>query len=407
MTTSSAPPAPTAAWVVACWRSAPRRRVTVQGDPEHPGQPRAAVLQGHGAGRRRWAWRAGCCIPEIDGRQVELGRGARPRGHRASPSASHEQGPDSVALYVSGQLLTEDYYVANKLMKGYHRHGEHRYQLAAVHVLGRGRPVRAFGEDVVPVDYTDLEAGGPARAGGLQHWPGAIRCSCSACSRRAKRRPGAAAGGDRSAPHGDLRMRRPAPAAAQWQRCAVVQRPAGVAGRRRRASTTAYVARTHRGLRRGPAGGARRPAPTSPPRRRPAASIAAAVRAVLQLVRRHHARVVTLFSQGVNQSSAGTDKVNSIINCHLLTGRIGQPGMGPFSITGQPNAMGGREVGGLATQLAAHLSLESPAHRAAVQEFWDSPRIAEQAGPQGRGAVRGHRRRAASRRCGSWPPIRW
>ena len=64
-------------------------------------------------------------------------------------------------------------------------------------------------------------------------------------------------------------------------------------------------------------------------------------------------RVVTLFSLGVNQSSAGTDKVNSIINCHLLTGRIGQPGAGPFSITGQPNAMGGREVGGLANMLAA------------------------------------------------------
>ncbi|MER8124998.1 nitrate reductase, partial [Acinetobacter baumannii] len=69
------------------------------------------------------------------------------------------------------------------------------------------------------------------------------------------------------------------------------------------------------------------------------------------------ARVVTAFSQGVNQSSSGTDKVNSIINCHLLTGRIGKPGAGPFSITGQPNAMGGREVGGLANMLAAHLEL--------------------------------------------------
>jgi assimilatory nitrate reductase catalytic subunit len=87
-------------------------------------------------------------------------------------------------------------------------------------------------------------------------------------------------------------------------------------------------------------------------------------------------RVVTAFSQGVNQSSAGTDKVNSIINCHLLTGRIGRPGMGPLSLTGQPNAMGGREVGGLANTLAAHLDLESDAHRAAVQEFWRSPRIA-------------------------------
>ncbi len=60
-------------------------------------------------------------------------------------------------------------------------------------------------------------------------------------------------------------------------------------------------------------------------------------------------KVVTCYSQGVNQSSNGSDKVNAIINCHLLTGRIGRPGMGPFSLTGQPNAMGGREVGGSPT----------------------------------------------------------
>src|SRR4029450_13781748 len=67
-------------------------------------------------------------------------------------------------------------------------------------------------------------------------------------------------------------------------------------------------------------------------------------------------RVVTLYSQGINQSWRGTDKVNAIINCHLATGRIGTPGAGPFSLTGQPNAMGGREVGGLANQLAAHMT---------------------------------------------------
>jgi assimilatory nitrate reductase catalytic subunit len=70
-------------------------------------------------------------------------------------------------------------------------------------------------------------------------------------------------------------------------------------------------------------------------------------------------RVVTLYSQGVNQSAQGTDKVNAIINCHLATGRIGKPG-GPFSLTGQPNAMGGREVGGLANQLAAHMNFTPP-----------------------------------------------
>jgi assimilatory nitrate reductase catalytic subunit len=91
-------------------------------------------------------------------------------------------------------------------------------------------------------------------------------------------------------------------------------------------------------------------------------------------------RTVTVYSQGVNQSSAGTDKVNAIVNCHLATGRIGKPGMGPFSVTGQPNAMGGREVGGLANMLAAHMELDNPEHRRAVQEFWRSPRIADRHG---------------------------
>jgi assimilatory nitrate reductase catalytic subunit len=89
---------------------------------------------------------------------------------------------------------------------------------------------------------------------------------------------------------------------------------------------------------------------------------------------------VTVYSQGINQFSMGTDKVNSIINCHLYTGRIGRAGMGPFSITGQPNAMGGREVGGLANQLAAHMELENPEHTERVQRFWDAPVIARRAG---------------------------
>ncbi len=91
-------------------------------------------------------------------------------------------------------------------------------------------------------------------------------------------------------------------------------------------------------------------------------------------------KVVTVYSQGINQSETGTDKVNAIINCHLATGRIGRHGMGPFSVTGQPNAMGGREVGGMANMLACHLELENPAHRAAVQGFWGSPTMADRPG---------------------------
>ena len=92
-------------------------------------------------------------------------------------------------------------------------------------------------------------------------------------------------------------------------------------------------------------------------------------------------RVVTIFSQGVNQSASGTDKVNAIINVHLLTGRIGRPGMGPFSVTGQPNAMGGREVGGLANMLAAHMDF-TPEDIDRVGRFWGSDRVATKPGPR-------------------------
>ena len=90
--------------------------------------------------------------------------------------------------------------------------------------------------------------------------------------------------------------------------------------------------------------------------------------------------VVTAFSQGVNQAADGTDRVNAIINCHLATGRIGRPGMGPFSLTGQPNAMGGREVGGLANQLAAHMSFDRPDDVVALRTFWNAPRLATRPG---------------------------
>jgi len=91
-------------------------------------------------------------------------------------------------------------------------------------------------------------------------------------------------------------------------------------------------------------------------------------------------KVISFFSQGINQSSSGVDKANAIINCHLATGRIGKDGMGPFSLTGQPNAMGGREVGGLANQLACHMELENRQHRDLVGRFWQTDNLATESG---------------------------
>ncbi|MFY3383191.1 molybdopterin-dependent oxidoreductase [Paracidovorax sp. MALMAid1276] len=89
---------------------------------------------------------------------------------------------------------------------------------------------------------------------------------------------------------------------------------------------------------------------------------------------------LSLYCQGLNQSTSGTAKNASLINLHLATGQIGKPGAGPFSLTGQPNAMGGREVGGLANLLSAHRDLANPQHRAEVAALWGVPSVPERPG---------------------------
>ncbi|OUM01257.1 nitrate reductase [Variovorax sp. JS1663] len=92
------------------------------------------------------------------------------------------------------------------------------------------------------------------------------------------------------------------------------------------------------------------------------------------------AATLSLYCQGLNQSSSGTAKNAALVNLHLATGQIGKPGAGPFSLTGQPNAMGGREVGGLANLLSAHRDLANPAHRAEVAALWGVPSVPEKPG---------------------------
>ena len=94
----------------------------------------------------------------------------------------------------------------------------------------------------------------------------------------------------------------------------------------------------------------------------------------------HRAATLSLYCQGLNQSSSGTAKNAALINLHLATAQIGKPGAGPFSLTGQPNAMGGREVGGLSNQLSAHRDLANAAHRAEVAALWGVPSVPEKPG---------------------------
>ncbi len=103
---------------------------------------------------------------------------------------------------------------------------------------------------------------------------------------------------------------------------------------------------------------------------------------LIQAARRFGAQgpTLSLYCQGLNQSSRGADKNATLINLHLATGQIGKPGAGPFSLTGQPNAMGGREVGGMANLLSAHRDLANPQHRAEVATLWGVPDVPAQPG---------------------------
>ncbi|MBE9102094.1 molybdopterin oxidoreductase family protein [Vacuolonema iberomarrocanum] len=102
-------------------------------------------------------------------------------------------------------------------------------------------------------------------------------------------------------------------------------------------------------------------------------------------------RILSLWSMGINQSSEGTAKVRTLINLHLMTGTIGKPGCGPFSLTGQPNAMGGREAGGLAHILPGYRMVKNPDHRAELEQAWNLPagRISPHPGRDAWAMIRG------------------
>ncbi|UGQ45860.1 nitrate reductase [Massilia endophytica] len=284
-----------------------------------------------------------------------------------------EHGPDAVALYVSGQLLTEDYYVANKLMKGYvgSANIDTNSRLCMSSAVAGHK--RAFGEDVVPVDYNDLElADLIVLVGSNLAWchPILFQRITRAKEMRPELKvvvidPRHTATCELADLHLPIK-----PGTDVWLFNGLLTYLASIG-----AMDEDFIALHTDGLQATLEAAAITPEAVAAACRLSLADVAAFYESFAAT-----AKTVTVFSQGVNQSSAGTDKVNSILNCHLIGGRIGKPGMGPFSVTGQPNAMGGREVGGLANMLAAHLDLDKAEHRSAVQTFWDSPRIAEKPG---------------------------
>ena len=287
-----------------------------------------------------------------------------------------EHGRDAVAFYVSGQLLTEDYYVANKLMKGFigtaNIDTNSRLCMASA-VAGHKR---AFGADIVPGCYEDLElADLIVLVGSNTAWCHPILFQRIMNAREQRPDLKIVVIDPRRTPTCEIAsLHLPVRAGSDvWLFAGLLSHlhehghvdSAFVARHTAEASDALAIAHAQA---------------------RDVKTVAEAcgldvarVREFYELFARTE-RTVTAFSQGVNQSSAGTDKVNSIINCHLLTGRIGKPGMGPFSVTGQPNAMGGREAGGMANMLAAHMDVTSPEDQDTVQTFWNSPTIATSPG---------------------------
>ncbi|MDP9730853.1 UNVERIFIED_ORG: assimilatory nitrate reductase catalytic subunit [Rhizobium sp. SORGH_AS260] len=346
--------------------------VSIRGDQDHPAN--FGRLCSKGSALAETIDLEGRILhPEINGKRATWDEALDLVASRFSDTIA-EHGPDSVAFYVSGQLLTEDYYLANKLMKGFigSANIDTNSRLCMSSSVAGHR--RAFGADTVPGTYEDMELAD------LVILTGSNLAWC----------------------HPVLYQRLAAAKAARPEMKVVVIDP--------RRTMSADIADMHLAIR--PDGDvalftgllahlsgspavdhafvedhtvgfdAAMQAATeySLPDIAEATGLTIAELISFYELFERTEKTVTCYSQGVNQSQSGTDKVNAIINCHLATGRIGRPGMGPFSLTGQPNAMGGREVGGLANMLAAHMAIESAGDRDRVQRFWASPAIAEKPG---------------------------
>ena len=287
---------------------------------------------------------------------------------------ARDHGPDALAFYLSGQLLTEDYYVANKLMKGFLGSANVDTNSRLCMASSVAGHKRAFGGDLVPGSFEDLDqADLIVLVGSNAAWCHPVlfqRMQANRVQRGARlividprRTP--------SADEADLFL----PIAPgmdtvlfAWLLQEIVARGA-VDGDFVAQHTSGFDAALKM---------ARKIAPDM-------ASVSSRCRIEASLISAFcdawisTKRVVTAWSQGVNQSAQGTDKVDAIIHCHLASGRIGKVGAGPFSLTGQPNAMGGREVGGLANMLAAHMGF-APAEIEAVKRFWNAPLMAQREG---------------------------
>ena len=345
--------------------------LAIAGDPGHPANLGRLCSKG-AALADTLALDDRLLYPIVSGRRSSWGDALDLVARRFSETIA-EHGRDSVALYVSGQILTEDYYVANKLMKGYVGSANIDTNSRLCMASSVAGHKRAFGSDTVPGTYEDLElADLVVLVGSNLAWchPVLFQRLVAAKATRGTKVVVIDPRVTATCEIADLHL--PIAPGTDVALFNGLLAHLSDAGRFNVAYVSDHTSGVAAALKVASGMGLETVSATT--------GIAAAALSSFYGLFAATERVVTVYSQGVNQSAAGTDKVNAIINCHLATGRICRPGMGPFSVTGQPNAMGGREVGGLANMLAAHMELSDAGHRRIVQEFWGSPRIADAPG---------------------------
>ena len=348
--------------------------VTTKGDPDHPANQGRLCSKGSALGETVYLQER-LLYPEIQGEQVSWEQALATVAGRFQ-EIIQQHGPDAVAFYVSGQLLTEDYYVANKLMKGYIGSGNIDTNSRLCMSSAVAGHKRAFGEDVVPGCYEDFDrADMIVITGSNTAWCHPVLFQRIARAKQARPNMSVVVIDPRNTQTtsiADLHLAlEPGTDSLLFNGLLVWLAQNDEHNERFTEHFTTGLAASLSCAR-----------DSAPSLESVAQQCGLSTTDVTQFYQQFGKteRVVTAFSQGINQSSSGVDKVNAIINCHLFTGRIGRPGMGPFSITGQPNAMGGREVGGLANQLAAHMEIDNPEHQQRVQRFWQSPLIAKKEG---------------------------
>ena len=344
---------------------------SVRGDPQHPANAGRLCTKG--------STLALTAAPHLRSQRALQPLRRVARGQPLQPVAWHEaldevasrvaatvaqHGPDSVGLYLSGQLLTEDYYVFNKLAKGLlgTNNVDTNSRLCMSSAVAGYK--QSLGADAPPACYDDI---GLARTifitGSNMAWAHPVLFRRVEDARRASpdlklivadpRRTETAAVADlhlQLLPGTDVVLHHALLHVLLWEGLADM---AFI-----RDHTVGFEALRDRVREFTPAHAAK----------------ACGLKAddIVQAARWLGAGTpsLSLYCQGLNQSCSGTDKNSTLINLHLATGQIGKPGAGPFSLTGQPNAMGGREVGGLANLLGAHRDLTDPLHRAEQAALW-------------------------------------